>query len=165
MNEMSNNGGYTLLEVLGAILVLGLGILALNRVQISSLNTNSFANELTQAAKLAQERIEVLTSLAYTNASLVDTDGDGTSQDNDSNGIDDDDEGTTVDGAPTFGLTDNTQATADFTLAAGRYTVYWNVAMDQPIAGTKTIRVVVAWTGKRNIAHSVVMDAVKGASY
>ena len=160
MKRFSKNDGFTLIEVLGAILVLGLGILALNRSQISTLNTNLFANELTQATKLAQERIETLTSLPYADPLLNDTDGDGTGQDADFDGVDDNGGffGLTHYGTPVAEVPDQTQV-------SGRYTVYWNVAIDQPITGTKTIRVIVRWTGKRNIAHSVVMDTVKGPSY
>ncbi len=157
--------GFTLLEVLGAILIFALGIMALYRVQIGSINSNAFSNDLSQATKLAEDKIDYLMSLGLENALLADTNGDGTGQDANGNGIDDDNEGTSTDGITDFGLGMQTADTADNKETQGRFTILWNVALDQPMPGSRTIRVIVRWTGKHNTDHSITMDTVKGFHY
>lgn len=159
--------GFTLLEVVAAIMVFAFGVLALSRTQIGAISTNSFANEVTEATKIAQERMETLTSLPYGHADLQDANGDGTGQDGNANGIDDDDEKDATDGIPAFGLnnTDQTGQTADFTMTQGRYTIFWNVAIDQPVHDTKSIRVIVRWQDKRGESHAVAVDSAKGLNY
>ena len=168
--SMQGERGFTLLEVLGAILIFAFGVLALSRTQIAAISTNSSANDLTEATRIAQSNIELLMNLPYNDASaLRDLNGDSTGQDGNSNGIDNDDEGLSVDGVPAFGLnkTDANGQPADYTTTErnGRDTIFWNVALDRPVPQTKTIRTIVRWTGKNNVTRSVTMDAVHGSNY
>jgi type IV pilus assembly protein PilV len=167
MTHIADRKGYTLLEVLAAILIFAFGIMALYRVQVGSINTNSFSNDVSQATRYAQDKIDYLMGLDLTHADLADTNGDSAGQDLNNNGKDDDEEGTAHDGVSAFGLNNHTTATADrYTAVPGtKYTVFWNVAVDQPMAGSRTIRVLVQWTDKRNVAHLISLDAVKGTHY
>ncbi len=151
---MKNENGFTLLEVLIATLIFVFGILVVGNMQITSIQGNSFANSLTEASTVAQDQIETLLNSSYSSTALSDTDSDGTNQDTDGDGIDD--QGTDRQ----FGLNDNTTLTADHYTVNGRYTIYWNVAVDHPVSGTKTIRLIVTWNERGN-QKQVVFDIVK----
>ena len=154
--KRSNEKGFSLIEIMIAITVFAIGILAVGKMQITAIKGNSFVNDLTRAATLAQDRMEKLISLPYEIDPAVNTDplddtdadGDGPGQDGNNNGIDDDDDGIFVDGINNFGL-DDTNATADHNdpnnPVDGRYNIFWNIATDHPINNTKEIRVIVMW--------------------
>ena len=65
-----NNRGFTLLEVLFALAIFSIGILAIAGLQISSINGNSSARMQTEATTLAAERLEQLSALPYDHADL-----------------------------------------------------------------------------------------------
>ena len=52
--------GFSLVEVLVAILILTVGLLALAQMQTRAVASNSFGNQLTQATFLAQDKLEEL---------------------------------------------------------------------------------------------------------
>src|SRR5262245_5532251 len=70
--------GFTLIEVLVAIVVLSVGLLGLERVHIAAIQANTIARRLTQATTLAQDRAEQLLALSYNDAALADTTSPGT---------------------------------------------------------------------------------------
>jgi len=151
---MKDEKGFTLLEILIAILIFIFGILAVGNMQITAIQGNSFANSLTEASIAAQDQIENLLNASYSDTLLNDTDHDGTNQDTDDDGLDDQGSDTN------FGLNDNTISTADHYTTRGRYTILWNVAVDYPVSGTKTIRMFVTWN-ERGMQKQVVFDIVK----
>jgi len=55
-----NKKGFTILEVMVAILVLSIGILGLAPLFVVSMYGNSFSNEMTRANLLATDKIETL---------------------------------------------------------------------------------------------------------
>ncbi len=57
-----NKKGFSLLEVVLAMLILAVGILAVIGMQISSIRGNFFSNNLTHASVLAQDQLEFLRS-------------------------------------------------------------------------------------------------------
>jgi len=57
---MSGVRGFTILEVLIAISIFSVGVLAVATMQISATRGNRLGNELSQATNLAQMQIEVL---------------------------------------------------------------------------------------------------------
>ena len=119
------NRGMTLVEVLAAIAILAFGLLAIATMQASSIKGNAQAIDITEAMTAAQDTMEYLMSLAYGHADLDDDDADGAS-----------------------GLNDTTGADGSAAAADPRYTVYWNIAENQPITNVKTVRVIVVWTYK-----------------
>ena len=60
-----NQRGFTLLEVVAAIVAFAFGSLALYRLQAATIMGNSFSNELTRGNALAQDRMERLMALPY----------------------------------------------------------------------------------------------------
>ena len=136
ITSLKNNKGFTLIETLVALMVFTIGILALNRMQLVSIRGNSNASGITSSANWAAGQVEQLLRLDYADAILDDDDGDGTNQDGDDDGVDD--------GGNDFGLND-IGAAADGTASSpdNNYTIYWNVAVDEPMPNLKTIRVIV----------------------
>jgi len=166
MKMPADSRGFTLLEVFAGMVVFVFGILALYRLQAATLRADSFSNDLIQASVLAQAKMEALMVLNYGDAALDDTNGDGMpDQDRNKNGVDDDDEGILRDGHTNFGLDKtiarNNAVTSDGHETDGKYDIYWNIAVDQPVAGTKTIRLFVTWRGSRSDFHRVVLNCVK----
>jgi type IV pilus assembly protein PilV len=65
--------GYTLIEVLMAISILAVGILAVASMQTSGIRVTATAGHITTRATWAQDRIEKLMALPASNALLGDT--------------------------------------------------------------------------------------------
>jgi type IV pilus assembly protein PilV len=142
--------GYTLLEVLIALGILGFGLLAVASMQATAIKANAVASNMSQALTVAEAKAEELMNLPYDHSFLSDTDSDGTDQDADDDGIDDD--------GGNFGLDD--VAGADGTQTKGIYAIYWNVAMDEPASNSKKIRVMVTWT-ERGKSKRIALDFVR----
>ena len=157
INCYTNNKGFTFVETLVALMVFTIGILALNKMQLISIWGNSNASGITTTSNWAGDRIELIIGAPYTPTLpstcadgdeidpldekdpqyfLCDDDGDGTGEDTTPNdGVDDD--------GGNFGLDDIVNPDGMFVSPDGLYTIYWNVAVDEPMPNLKTIRVIV----------------------
>lgn len=154
--HLSNQNGFTLVEVMVAMVVFAIGILTLNLMQTSAIDGNASANRMTNAATWASDRVEQIFALEYDDALLADTDGDGTGEDTDATpGVDDD--------GGNFGLGDDNTTSADHNFSSpdgGEYTVLWNVAVDEPMPDMKTIHIIV----QRNdlgVSKSITFEYMK----
>ncbi len=107
--------GFTLIEVLVAMTVFSVALLGLEEMHLTAIQVNSIASRLTQATTLAQDRVERLLAMPYSDPLLADTTATGifTSY---------------TDPNPPQG-----------------YTIRWEVDTDVPSAGIKTINIFVAW--------------------
>lgn len=65
-------GGFTLLEVIIAISILTFGLLAVANMQTTAIKGNYNASNITEATTFAQDTLEDLMALRYTNAALDD---------------------------------------------------------------------------------------------
>lgn len=127
VNDPVNNHGFCLLEILIALFIFTIGILALLIMLLYTVKGNSMSIQLTNAAHLASKQIEKI--MLSDDDSITDADNDGIS------GLDDCDESTS----------DGTNLNVEAGNLGKHYNIYWNVAEDQPVADTKTIRVIVSW--------------------
>lgn len=61
----NNNNGFTLLEILIAIVLLSIGLLAMASLTVGIMGGNLFSNRLTTATTLAQDKMEDNQRLGY----------------------------------------------------------------------------------------------------
>jgi type IV pilus assembly protein PilV len=148
-NDGKNNRGFTLVEILVAITIFAIGLLAILRLQLTTIQGNAKAQAITEGTATAQGLIEDILRLDYSHPWLDDDDGDGTGQDADKNGTDDD--------GGNFGLDD---IPADQEVPIGDYTCHVNVAMDHPLDNAKTVNVIVTWQ-ERGVSRSTSYMTVK----
>lgn len=162
-STLHNNRGFTLLEAMIALFVLVVGIFALYSMQITAINGNSRAFRVTTASNWAADKIEEIIKLPYDE--LKDNtrsteDYNGTDQDTDAGGDGIDDDG------DDFGLNDTVAADGsvvsdgDATSPDGKYRIFWNVAVDHPMAKLKMLRIIVRYD-YLGVSKSVAMDYVK----
>ena len=136
-----NQSGFTLVELLIALVIFAVGILGVATMQITAIQGNSKGRQISEASNDGADRFEGFMSLSYDAADLLDTDGDGTDQDlldGESNtvpdGIDDD--------GGNYGLDDLANPDgADDRDGDGTNDIFWNVATNYPLVNTKTIKV------------------------
>jgi type IV pilus assembly protein PilV len=67
---VKRNEGFTLLEVMIALVVLSVGLLGLAALQLVAVKGNAFSSEMTNATMLAQQHAETLKCLPFTDANL-----------------------------------------------------------------------------------------------
>ena len=168
-----NSRGFSLLEVLLGISVFMIGMLGVTALNISSMKSNTFSGNLSEATLIAASKIEELMSLEFDHADLSDKDDDGngtTDRDTDDDGVDD--RGTGFN----FGLDDvgedadyypGSTATTATTVSKNNitYNIYWNVAENEPISvdpqRCKRVNVIVEWEIKdepRRISMSTIIQ-------
>jgi len=135
-SKISNPNGFTLLEAIIAMAIISVGILSLSGLQVSSIKGNAYAGKVTEATRLAESRIEYLTTLLY------DNDADPCNPDASSSThnelIDQDCSGVS-------GLGYTVSPPADHQTTFGQYTLYWNIADNDIQNNTKTVEVIVTW--------------------
>ncbi len=132
-----NNKGFSLIEVLFAIVILSIGILAMSALQVISIDNNSASGNQLSGITWAGDRIERLMALNYSDPDLDDDDNDGIG-----------------------GLNDATAGTADGTdTQEDAYSIFWNVAVDSPIDNTKTVTVIVSSQGRHG--QTVSLNFIK----
>ncbi len=164
----TNQKGFTLIEVMIAMFVLTIGILALQIMQGRSIDENSSAGMISAKSMLAASQIEQILSLDYFDPLLTDFDDDGncvigsaTNQDINFNGIDDNDDPNvnSTDLNEEFGLRHSEccpgnldprgnavvgcVAVADQCSWYEDFNIYWNIAVHCHVQNTKTITIIV----------------------
>ena len=113
--------GFTLLEVLAALVILAVGLLALAGLQMTSLRGNSFSHHLSLATVVAQDRLEFLKNLPLSSNRLL-------------QGRYDDQQFTPPGSGMSFERTyDVTEANSMKTI---QYTVRWNDGRDHSVTFT-----------------------------
>jgi len=139
---LSTHQGFTLVEVLIAMFILAVALLSLVTMQVAGIKGNSKASQISTAAEWGSSQIEAILGRAYDDVLLTDA--------------------MIGANAGVAGLNNATVATADHFITSpdGIYTIYWNVADDQPIPNLKTIRVIVNGVDQGQ-TKSVTMNYIK----
>ena len=70
MDKLKKENGFTLLEVLVAITIFAVGLLAVAALHTSAINMNSTSNKMTNLSTLAMDQIEKLSALPYADPAL-----------------------------------------------------------------------------------------------
>lgn len=137
---MQQQAGFTLIEIMIALTVFAVGILAVAAMQGTALRAATTAEQHTRARTAAKSKAECLLALPFDHTDLVDRDGDG------AGGLEDT-------GSDSVG---DPGAEADYgpiTLQDGMR-LYWNIAEDTPRSGTKTICVTTLWDAKGKVRRA-----------
>jgi type IV pilus assembly protein PilV len=129
----NGEGGFTLLEVIIAISVLTIGLLAVASMQIAAIRGNDNASHITEATTLAQDRLEKLLAMTYTDAQILD--------------------GNPAVGTPT---TYTVATPPGFT----GYNLSYSVDVNNPVLNAKLISVTISWQYK-GAPKQTVLTCVK----
>jgi prepilin-type N-terminal cleavage/methylation domain-containing protein len=62
--------GFTLIEVAAGLIILAIGVLAIAAMQITSIRSAYFSDNVTQATIFAQDKLELLRNLPYAGSDL-----------------------------------------------------------------------------------------------
>ena len=62
--------GFTLIEVVAGLIILAVGLLGIAAMQVTSTKGGYFSNNVTQATVLAQDKLEYLKNLSYSDSDL-----------------------------------------------------------------------------------------------
>lgn len=127
------NTGFTILEVMIALVFLAVGLLGIAGLHHASISGNKSANSITMAVNLAEDKLEELKRLDFSDMALSDTDGDKG------------DVGTDI--LANSSLFTNPDHANDSPVSA--LIRVWNVADSTPASGLKTVTVIVGWEEKR----------------
>ncbi|MHB8987528.1 MAG: type IV pilus modification PilV family protein [Desulfobulbia bacterium] len=170
MMKIRQMQGFTLIEVMVALVIFALGFTAVVTMTTGSVGSNAIARAISGSAEKAAEHIELLTALPYEDALLQD-DPTATGANLGLGAIRNPMPSVAAVTTGTFDMPNPAARPADYTQmtspagvctitdAVGapiagpctpdaNYTIYWNVAEDTPIARTKTIMVIVTSTGQ-----------------
>jgi prepilin-type N-terminal cleavage/methylation domain-containing protein len=124
--------GFSLIEVLIAMAIFSLGILAVGTMQINSANSNTGARIHTEEYTWVVDRIERLTALDYENPS---------------------------DPNDPLASNDCTDPDDFHSVAQGPYTITWQVCENDPVNGAK--RIAVTATGAHRRARPITINFIK----
>ena len=75
---IQNNKGISLIEVLITIVVISIGLLGVANMQVVAVQSTNYANQLTRAMTITQDKIEELLALPFNAADLADNTQPGT---------------------------------------------------------------------------------------
>ena len=136
--------GFTIIEVIIALVILAVGILGVASLQVSAIKGNQLSDNITSALTLAEDKMEELLGLEYDNTELqvlFDANNDDLS-------------------IIETGLIDNEELNINEAGKpdSGHFRRIWNIADDMPIENNKTIKVIVTWDNDR---HQVSLTSVK----
>jgi type IV pilus assembly protein PilV len=152
----NNNQGFTLIEIMIAMVIFVVGILSVAAMQTGATKGNNTANRSTRAFTWASDRMEVLMSLPYDDPNPDDLDPGEHSEDNGdftqaSDGIDNDYDGQ-----------------IDEVGESGVVRIMWTVTVNDGITGapppppnTKSIAVTVSWQTPMGKQKSLTLNTIR----
>ncbi|MFZ3045127.1 MAG: prepilin-type N-terminal cleavage/methylation domain-containing protein [Desulfatirhabdiaceae bacterium] len=155
MENQVSNKGFTLIEVLMAIIILAIGLLSLSQLSAYTIRSNAAASHFTRATVMAHDKLETLKRIYRTDPTASQTIALL------SNGGDNTDISTNVhSNTALFTSPDHTDTcnsgcsiTIDSSLKRA-----WNIADNTPGPGMKTVTVIVGWNDSAN--HFVALSTI-----
>jgi len=147
----SNNKGFTVVELMVAVVITVISFAGLATMEIACINGNSIASNVTTGITLAQDKMEDLMSL-----DINDPDLDDNNISNNANlreGVEDSTETGESSNSDDGHREKNIDAKGN---PGGMYTRFWNVAEDTPIDGQKTLVVIVTWRDSMVTVSSII---------
>lgn len=123
--QLSHSYGFTLVEILVAITILAIGILAISQTTVLGMKTTSVIKDNAEAREVLAKGLEILKLLPYNDPLLTNTCT-----------------AATLDDTTTAFYADSSNIIGK-TIGRTVYDVYWNVAANVPEANFKTIRMAV----------------------
>jgi len=138
--------GWTLIEILVAIVVLTVGLLAVGTMQISAIRGNFMGGNTSTALSLASQKMEDLFNRDFGDGDLIDVN----SANNGNLSV--------------IGNVDHEESVSDsgVEVAVGFYRRIWNIADSESFAGDwppmKAITVIVTWQGDQ---HRVALSSMR----
>jgi len=146
MNRLKRENGFTLIEVMVAMFILLVGILAHAAFTITVIRENSNSGNYSSASALAQDKLEELTNLPFTNPMLADI----KTGNNNANGM--------IDISPLNA--DHQESNIDERgNAGGFYERTWNIWTVSP--SRKDIVVIVSWKSGNGKIKKVRVSTIK----
>jgi type IV pilus assembly protein PilV len=153
LNVCNNSQGFTLIEIMIAMVIFVVGMLSVAAMQTSATKGNNTANRSTRAFTWCSDRMEVLMSLPYTDANLVGAP----------------DPGITYTPAQTAdGIDNDYDGQIDEAGESGVVNITWNVVDNDGVAGappppdnTKRITVTVTWRTPLGKQKSLRLDTIR----
>mgnify|MGYP001571854805 FL=1 len=143
ITTIKQENGFSLLEVLIALVILAIGLLAIAQMQITAIKGNAYGSEMTSASSLASNTLERLMALPYTDVAPLT--------------VPPPDASSTSVAASIVGGTLDPLGAIEGGINNQNYTrAYW-VVDNSPYAGMRQITVRVAWTDSNNRVKNVTM--------
>ncbi len=148
-------GGFSLLEVLIAITILSVGVLAVAGMQSTSIKSNYASNRMANAIGLVQEKMEWLMGLGYTDIRLTDNNPSNNGNLTTAFGTSSSTGGANnYDGYLEQGIDRHGDAGGDFDR-------FYNVADSTPAPDMKTVAVMIRWQEKGK-TRTVALETILG---
>ena len=131
--------GFTLIEVLMAITILTVGLLAVATMQVSAIRGNNLSDNVTTALTLAEDKMEYLLGLGYDEPDLDDSVANNTN-------------------LSSLTSVDHEELNIDETgTAGGQFRRVWNIADNSPGTNNKAISIIVTWNqNKQRVSISSI---------
>src|SRR3989338_4129229 len=173
-SEQSESNGFTLIEIMIAIVILSVALLSMASTTVTVIKGNQVSDNVTEAVALAQDTLEDLRNKNFylgadgllgpgdSNGDTADDSADNTIDAELTNDGDDIDVGTNVSANTALFTSPDNGGPVAISSTPQRV---WNIADNTPIAGMKTVTVIVGWTEAGFNRFVAISTVIAGTRY